>query len=198
MAIDWLKIRNDYINGVGSYRELAEKYNVSQSTLRKKAAAEKWSEAKEKQLNKISSKLEQKSAEKIAEKAADRVARVLTLADQLADRIERAILELDQTQITHKKKTRTLEYKDRTAVGKPTKETVREEEKILAVASIVDRKGLQQVAASLKAIWDILNADAKTPEEDPEDDGLINALGKVAEQLFQDGDDSGMLPEEDE
>ena len=28
MAVDWLAIRNDYINGGGSYRKLAEKYGV--------------------------------------------------------------------------------------------------------------------------------------------------------------------------
>ena len=59
MAVDWLKIKTDYISGLGNYRELSEKYGVSQSTIRKRAAAEKWSDAKETQRNKIGTKLEQ-------------------------------------------------------------------------------------------------------------------------------------------
>lgn len=194
MAVDWLKIKNDYINGGGSYRKLAEKYGVSFGTLRSRAEKEKWPALKEKQLHKISIKTAQKSAEKIAEKEANRIVRLLELSDELTDRIEQAILELDQTQVTHKVKTRTLEYKDPTAIGKPTKEKIREEEKVLAVHSIVNRKGLQQVAAALKTVWDIAGDEKANQPDGIEDDGLLKALGSNAAQLFEDGDDSGMLP----
>ena len=40
MAIDWLKIRNEYIAGGGSYRALAEKYEVSLDTVKRRASAE--------------------------------------------------------------------------------------------------------------------------------------------------------------
>ena len=46
VAVDWLKIRNDYINGGGSYRQLAEKYNVKFSALREVAFREEWVAAK--------------------------------------------------------------------------------------------------------------------------------------------------------
>ena len=48
MAVDWLRIKSEYVNGGVSYRELSEKYGVSQSAIRKKAAAEKVEEAKDK------------------------------------------------------------------------------------------------------------------------------------------------------
>lgn len=193
--VDWLKIKNDYINDLGSYRKLAEKYSVPFGTLRARAEKEKWTELKAAQLHKIGTKSAQKTAEVMAEREADRVSRVLSLSDKLIQRIEQAIEELDRAQVTHKKKTRVLEYKAHNAPGKPTKETIHEEEEILAIASIVDRKGLQQVAAALKTAWDI--AGAATDDKDGlEDDGLLEALGQNAEQLFDDGDDSGMLPEE--
>lgn len=67
MAVDWLTIRNDYINGGGSYRKLAEKYKVSFNTLRDRAIKEEWKKAKDKQQDKIATKTEQKTAEKISD-----------------------------------------------------------------------------------------------------------------------------------
>ena len=46
MAADWLKIKSEYVSGNVSYRELSEKYGVSQSVIRKRAAAEKWTGTK--------------------------------------------------------------------------------------------------------------------------------------------------------
>ena len=71
MAVDWLKIRNDYINGGGSYRKLAEKYNVKFSALREVALKEEWVAAKAEQMNKIRNETAQKTAEKIAESEAE-------------------------------------------------------------------------------------------------------------------------------
>ena len=56
MAVDWLAIRNDYINGGGSYRKLAEKYGVPFGSLRSRAEKENWPELKKEQLHKISIK----------------------------------------------------------------------------------------------------------------------------------------------
>lgn len=67
MAVDWLAIRNDYINGGGSYRKLAEKYGVSFNTLKDKAVAEGWKKIKDDHHNKTAMETQQKSQEKIAE-----------------------------------------------------------------------------------------------------------------------------------
>lgn len=40
--IDWIKIRSEYINTPTSYDRLAKKYNVSRSTLSKRAKKENW------------------------------------------------------------------------------------------------------------------------------------------------------------
>lgn len=71
MAVDWLAIRNDYINGGGSYRKLAEKYGVNFSVLKDVAVKEKWKKAKEQQTNEIRTKAEQKAQEKISDALSD-------------------------------------------------------------------------------------------------------------------------------
>ncbi len=198
MAVDWLKIRNDYINGGGSYRKLAEKYGVPLRTIALRGKEENWTELREKQQNKVATKLQQKTAEVIVQKEVKRVERLLSISDNLIDKIERAVAELDLAQVTNKTKTKVIEYKNGKRPDKPTKETITEKEEILSVASIVDRKGLQQIATALKAVWDITGENEANKEDEVEDDGLLAALGANAKAVFDGGDDSGMLPREKE
>ena len=60
MAVDWLTIRNDYINGGGSYRKLAEKYGITLATIRRRAEAENWIKLREEHQHKINTKAAQK------------------------------------------------------------------------------------------------------------------------------------------
>lgn len=196
MAVDWIAVKNEYINGNCSYRKLAEKYEIPFGTLRARAQKEKWPKLREKQLHRISTKTAQKTAEQIAKQEADRAARIYAASDELLLRIEQAIRELDQAQVSHKKKTKTVEYKDKRAAGKPTKEVVTEVEDLVTVPSIIDRKGLQQIATALKAVWDIAETDSSG--EEIEDDGLLAALGANAKALMDTGDDSALLPQEEE
>lgn len=198
MAVDWLAIRNDYINGGGSYRKLAEKYGVPFGSLRSRAEKENWPEQKKEQLHKISTKTAQKTAEAIVKKEVKRAQRMMEIHDQLLDKLEQAVSELNIAQVTNKKKTKVIEYKNGKRPDKPTKETITENEEILAVSSIVDRKGLQQISLALKALWDISGEHEANREDDIEDDGLLAALGANAQAVFNDGDDSGILPKEKE
>lgn len=198
MAVDWLKIRNDYINGGGSYRKLAEKYEVPLRTIALRGKEENWTALRETQRNKVATKLQQKTAEVIVKKEVKRMERLLSISDKMIDKIERAVEELDLAQVTNKTKTKVIEYKNGKRPDKPTKEVVEEKEEILAVSSIVDRKGLQQIAMSLKAMWDISGQNEANKAEEIEDDGLLAALGANAQAVFDDGDDSGMLPEDKE
>lgn len=198
MAVDWLAIRNDYINGGGSYRKLAEIYGVPFGSLRSRAEKENWPELKKEQLHKISIKTAQKTAEAIVKKEVKRAERMMGIHDQLLDKLEQAVSELNIAQVTNKKKVKVIEYKNGKRPDKPTKETITENEEILAVSSIVDRKGLQQISLALKALWDISGEHEANREDDIEDDGLLAALGANAQAVFSDGDDSGILPKEKE
>lgn len=198
VAADWLTIRNDYINGGGSQRKLAEKYSVPYGSLRARAEAEGWKKLKDDQLRKISAEAAQKTADMIVRKEVKRAERLMVVHDQLLTKLEQAVTELDLTQVSSKKKTKTIEYKNGRRPDKPTKEVITENEEILAVHSIVDRKGLQQVALALKALWEITGEHEAGQGDEYEDDGLLAALGANSQNLFADGDDSGMLPKEKE
>ena len=74
MAANWLKIKNEYINGDISYRKLAEKHSVPFPTLRDRATSEGWKEQRDKHRNKVVTRTEQKSVEKTSEALSEEAA----------------------------------------------------------------------------------------------------------------------------
>ena len=93
MAIDWLAIRNDYINGGGSYRKLAEKYGVSFNTLKDIAVAEGWKSLKEEQHNKTTTKTQQKTEEKISDALSEEAAAKARIRLKLIQMAENWVIE---------------------------------------------------------------------------------------------------------
>lgn len=85
--MDWKKLRAEYIAGGTSYRKLAEKYNVSFHTLRKRAADEKWTELRDK----ITAKAVTKIIEMESDKQVERMRRLLTVSDKLLEAVEDAV-----------------------------------------------------------------------------------------------------------
>lgn len=156
--INWIKIKNDYINGRGSYRKLADKYSISATSIGKRARLEGWAEQREKQLHKSYTKVAQKTADRIAEREADRVARLLGTTDKLQDALERAADELDRQMVKSRTRTRETVYGGAQAPesGKPVKETVREEEQIEIAEGLIDRLGLQQLSVAIKNLRDVI------------------------------------------
>lgn len=155
--INWLKIRNEYINGNISYRKLAEKYSVSFNTLQYRAKKEKWFEERKRQHDKITTKSRQKTAEKIAEKEANRIARIENAADKLLKKIEIATEQLDQFIVTNMAKQKEIKYvRNKAGFGKPEKETIQEiEHKEVVKTNFLDRKGLKELTSALKDLKDI-------------------------------------------
>ena len=128
--------------------------------------------------------MQQKTADAIVQSEVDRVTRLLAISDTLLSKIEQAVNELDIAQVTNKRKIKVIEYNNPERADKPTKEVIDETEEILAVKSIVDRKGLQQIATALKAVWDIsLEDGGLNSGEEVEDDPLTKALAEEAERL---------------
>lgn len=153
MAVDWLAIRNDYINGGGSYRKLAQKYNVPFSVLKDKAVKEKWRDAQIRNANEIRTKTEQKTQEKISNELSEEAAKKVKLRTGLLDLA--------------------LKWLDSQDKG---------------ISDTGDFRRMVQSCIDL-GIMDTQG------EAEIEDDGLLTALGANAASLFDDGDDSGMLPE---
>lgn len=96
MAADWLKIKNEYVNGGISYRALAEKYGLSFSTLEKRARAENWTEAKEKHREKIEQKARQEAQRKIGKALADEAAAKSRIRGKLIKMAEKWIDQQDE------------------------------------------------------------------------------------------------------
>ncbi len=158
MAIDWISVRSQYVNGHVSLRELAKETGVSYSQIAKVAAREKWADMRGDQRIKVESAANQiiadSMAQDIAQTVIDRAKTLLDLGDQLALQIQRAIGELDRKMVKSKTRTKRVVYDEK--CYKPKEETLEETEDIVVADGIVDRQGLQQLTAALKNLRDVM------------------------------------------
>lgn len=154
-SISWVKIEHEYVTDIRkkpcTLEELAAKHNIATGTIEKYSMQHEWSEKRKRYKESI----QQKALEKSSEKDADRITRLLQIADLATDKAEQALNELEQYVVKSKKKVRTVEYKDNTAIGKPTKEVINETEDVKIENGPVDRMGLSLVTSALKNIKEL-------------------------------------------
>lgn len=103
-APNWKKIKAEYIKGGISLRDIAKKYNVPYSTISKRAASEKWSDARQTRGIKMESKL----VEKIADQQATKLARMAVLHDDIGEAALALILKQIQAFPTSASTTRII------------------------------------------------------------------------------------------
>ena len=84
---DWKKIKAEYITTDTSYRKLAQKYGLAESTIYARGGKEKWVEQKERH----QSKTVAKTLDALSNKEVDRAARLMTVADKLLKKVEQAV-----------------------------------------------------------------------------------------------------------
>ena len=195
----WVEIEHEYVTDISrkpcSLEDLARKYSIPIQTIKDQSATGKWSDKRAE----YKLKTNQKLIEKSSDADADRIVRLLSIADKAAEKAEQALGELEQYVVRDKKKVKTVEYKDNTAIGKPTKEIIDETERINIASGPIDRLGLSQVTGALKNLKEIymipaalekqsaetalLKAKVQTDdEEETADDGFLEALqGRAAE-----------------
>ena len=123
-VIDWNPIRAEYIGGGISQRKLAKKYNLSETTLMKKANAEGWHQLRTKAESKSTAQAQQKTAEAAADNAviaADIKKRLLLRLKRIEEKYP-----FDATEIrTHEgKSTVTFRIRDLTAAYKDLTEDI--------------------------------------------------------------------------
>lgn len=87
---DWQAIKTEYITTDTSYRKLAEKHGVGESTLFARASKEKWVEQKEQH----QSETVAKTLDAISKKQADRAANLISVADLLLAKVK-SLVESD-------------------------------------------------------------------------------------------------------
>ena len=152
MAVDWKKIKAEYITEEkSSYRKLAKKYDVSLSTITFRAKKEQWPELKKQHYNKTVSK----TVEKIEANQVAKIEKILTIADKLIDKIEKAVDELDIQLCKSVVKVKDIEYENDIIPDKPTKESIVEKESIEECKTIIDRKGVQELASAIKSLKEV-------------------------------------------
>lgn len=173
--MDWQEVKTEYVTTDTSYRKLAKKYGVSATAVANKAKAENWVSLREQFLSDSFTK----TVKKIKQKESDRMSRIMAASDKLLEKIERAIDELDIQMVTYKEKTKVIEYNNYERPDKPTKEVIEEKEELIETKSIIDRMGLQKVAASLLALKEI--QDLKSEADIREQEARIAKLEKEAE-----------------
>lgn len=105
--VDWRKIKSEYVAGGVSYRELCEKYGVSESNMRKKAAKEQWTALR----NNVDTKNEQKLVERLSDKTVNIDEKYFKLVDKLMSKAEQVIEDMPIWQPTNLKEMATaLKY----------------------------------------------------------------------------------------
>lgn len=149
--IDWIKIKNEYINSNISQRKLAEKYKVSFNTLKDRANKECWSNEKKKQHNKITTETQQKTAEIIVEAEVDRVANIINLSDKISAKIDKAIEQVDKILVDGE----------------------------IVDAGLIDTYKLRQLVQSLKDVKDIVSFNNDTESSEDKQSALISAIKKA-------------------
>ena len=82
--VEWTRIKAEYIAGGTSYRKLAEKYNVSFTTLTRTAQRENWVGLRQQTEDKATTKIVDVVSDKEAKKATD----IIDVADKLLGKIE--------------------------------------------------------------------------------------------------------------
>lgn len=90
--MDWNTIKAEYIAGGTSYRKLAEKYNVSFTTLTRTAQRENWIQLRKQAEDKVTTKI----VDSVSTKTAKKAVTIIHVADKLLERV----LELAEMGVT--------------------------------------------------------------------------------------------------
>lgn len=95
MAVDWLKIKTEYINGDISQRALAKKYGVTLRQISNHATSEGWVTEREQHRNKLSTEIQQKADEIIVDTESEVLAIKSRLKLKMYQQIEKRMKSVD-------------------------------------------------------------------------------------------------------
>ena len=165
MAVNWTKLRTEYVNGHISYAKLAEKYDVPLNTIKEKGTKEKWVEKKKKQHAIIQQKTNQKTAEKIAEQESDLAADINSAANELLKKLNIAIAQTDL--YIERTKTRVPKKVRDKKTGEEYTAWQEEESIRLSQKNGINVSSLKQLTSALKDLQSIqLGMGGDNPDEE--------------------------------
>ena len=187
---DWHAIKTEYITTDISYRKLAEKYGINYKVIADRGKSEKWGKLRSQYRDKTLTT----TIDKISKKEAKRCERLMSAADRLLAKVERAIEELDITLATDVTKTKSIEYNNDLRPDKPTKEIVEEKTEIRQVVTIIDRSGLKAISSALRDIKEVQML--KTALDTQEQKAKIANLERTAGMAEPDIEDNSFVSAE--
>lgn len=96
VAVDWKKIESDYMANRLTYREIAEKYGVSLSSVARHGRKNGWPEKREQFADRVNTRARSKAEYKKAARRAEALMRLDELAERLLMELEVAMDDEDQ------------------------------------------------------------------------------------------------------
>lgn len=173
ITTDWAKLRAEYVNGSISLADLAKKYGVKISTLKKHSAEEKWSEERQKKRKSKADKVVDKLHDKDVNQTVKEIERCCKAAGKLIDKINKAINQVDKSYY--------VSLDDKTITSKETKgedgETdiintkVQRKIRTKQYNALIDTKRIAELSKSLLNIKQILTGTEQ--QNDDENTGII-------------------------
>lgn len=170
---DWAKLRAEYVNGSISLADLAKKYSVKISTLKKHSAEEKWSEERQKKRKSKADKVVNKLHDKDVNQTVKEIERCCNAAGKLIDKINKAINQVDKSYY--------VSFDDKTITSKETKgedgETdivntkIQRKIRTKQYNALIDTKRIAELSKSLLNIKQILTGTEQ--QGDDENVGII-------------------------
>ena len=92
----WGRIRATWLKGDMTYQELAEKYGISEKTIRNRAYKEGW----KKQKDEVRTKTGQKLLERASDARARELESIIRATDRMGDLLDKMLAEFEQQPIT--------------------------------------------------------------------------------------------------
>ena len=176
MEYDWKRVKTEYITDINSsYRKLSEKYGIPLGTLSKMAKREKWGLGKKK----FRDKTVDKQISLMEKKQVDKMRRIQDITDKLLEKLSKAVDELDLQLCKKAVKVKEIEYKNIDRPDKPTKEVIHEDEEVIEIRTIIDRKGVQELSSAIKNLKEVQML--KTELDEEEQKARIDKLRKDAD-----------------
>lgn len=170
-AVDWARIRAEYINGSESLAEIASRFGVPESTVRKHSTKGKWSEARKATQEKIADKVSEQLTERTAKETVRRIEKCYKAADKLLTKINRAIREVDKAEYTAEsheyKRQRKSTVEESGDSFDVSEKHVTRELRMKRFDTLVDTGKVSDIARSLSQLAQVLaGADEKGTNED--------------------------------
>ena len=173
--IDWTALKNEYVNGTISYREMAAKYGIALKLIAKYAKRDNWVTDKEQLRIRKQKRLTQKTMERMADVEAKNLTRINNLGSFLLDKIEKAARDELDLYTVHSREVKKV---IKTLPDGTKQEASESQEHVHTEQCTVDMARLKQLTAALREITEVIQI---TSQKDASESDEFSNLLKLIE-----------------